>query len=191
MTAQIDNTPTATQKGALLPVFNQPRFERANQSSHAPGNISRNPCRFSYIPKINRHEIPYSAACYVLLRAGSGSSLVTRHSSLATVFHTLGSRASSALIDGHTMPSENAATPAASTKPPKLMDTLFALVALRFDVTSRCNIAVTRHPLFSRFSSFQPQASSGQHLSRYTCRDRNRVNSRGINNITKNFSIHF
>ena len=51
-----------------------------------------------------------------LLRADPGVSLVTSHSPLATEFVTLG--------DGHTVPSENAVTPAASTKLENLMDTL-------------------------------------------------------------------
>jgi hypothetical protein len=76
------------------------------------------------------------------------------------------------------MPSENAATPAASTKAANLMDTLYRAFSASID----CPILL---------SSFQPQASSSQHLSRYTCRERNRLNSREINNITKNFSIHF
>jgi hypothetical protein len=44
------------------------------------------------------------------------------------------------LGDGHTMPSKNAATPSASTKVEKLMDTLFRASSAPLHVTSRCNV---------------------------------------------------
>ena len=52
MAAQIDNVPTATQKGAP----NRVPTQLINQSSHGAGSNSRNSRRISYIPKINRHK---------------------------------------------------------------------------------------------------------------------------------------
>jgi hypothetical protein len=166
MSAQIDNPTTSTQKGAPLPA--------------------------------THNEIPHSESVTLTALADGHTLLLCLHASLPPSITTLAGRASSALISGHTVPSENAVTRAPSTKLPKPTDTLFALVARRFDVTSRCNSSRASSapvkcylPPRTPLSSFQPQASSGQHLSRYTCRDRNRVNSRRINNIAKNFSIHF
>jgi hypothetical protein len=50
------------------------------------------------------------------------------------------------LGDGHTMPSENAVTPAASIEVAKLMDTLSRASSASMDVTSRCYVAVTYRP---------------------------------------------
>jgi hypothetical protein len=148
MAATIANTPTSTQKGAPLPLFNEPRFERANQSrfervrqsSHGAGNNPRNSRRISRFPKINRHKIP----CFV-------TSMTLWQGFTST---TLGGRASSAPINvtsqcyvlllrtdpngladqneggppmgfsRHACREKSPASPAASTKPPKLPDTL-------------------------------------------------------------------
>jgi hypothetical protein len=125
MTATIDNTSTPTQKGAP----NRAQNRRANQSSHGAGNNSRNPRRISNITKINGHKIKHSATSAPL--------------SQSITLSALGGRACSAQIDGHTMPSENAATPSSSAKVAKLMDTLPRLSSAPINVTSLCNIAVT------------------------------------------------
>ena len=54
---------------------------------------------------------------------------------------TLGGRASRAQIDGHAMPSMFAATPAASTKAEKLMDTLYGSIQQPNPVTSQQFVA--------------------------------------------------
>ena len=115
MAAQIDNTPTATQKGAPLPAQNQ----CANQSSHGAGNNSRNPKRLNHIPKINRHKIAWSRH----------SSLATSHCFLAT------------LGDGHAVPSIFDVTPAPSTNVEKLMDTVSRASSAPTNVTSQCYVS--------------------------------------------------
>jgi hypothetical protein len=122
MAAQIDNTSTPTQKGAR----NRAQNRRANQSSHGAGNNSRNPRRISNITKINRHKIEHSALSAPL--------------SQSITLGALGGRASSAQINGHTVPSENAATPLLPAKVGKLMDTLSRLSSAPINVTSRCNM---------------------------------------------------
>jgi hypothetical protein len=52
----------STRKSITLRGVNQSRFQRVNQSSHGAGNNSRNSCRISHIPKINRHKIKHSAS---------------------------------------------------------------------------------------------------------------------------------
>jgi hypothetical protein len=69
--------------------------QTANQSSHEPSKSSRNSRRISNLAEINRHKI----AC-------------SHHFAVIT------------LVDGHAMPSKNAASRAVSTKVEKLMDTL-------------------------------------------------------------------
>ena|SRR5690348_10562240 len=51
------------------------------------------------------------------------------------------------LADGHTMPSENDATPAASTKLPKLMDTLLGAI-------QRCYVLLPTQPSSSKLTLF-------------------------------------
>src|SRR5690348_12533775 len=113
MRAQIDNTTPTTPKGAPNRLLNQPtnqsHFECANRSSHGASNNSRNSRRISHFPKINRHKITHSMISVALWP----------------------SLALTTLVDGHTVPSKNAATPSASTKVEKLMDTLSACFATK------------------------------------------------------------
>jgi hypothetical protein len=75
---------------------------------------------------------------------------------------TLAGRASSALIDGHTMPSENAVTPAASTRVAELMDTLFGPFV-------PCNI-VTSTIFAPSTEATPPTVEVG--FSRHACREK-------------------
>jgi hypothetical protein len=149
MRAQIDNTATATQKGAPLNQSrferaNQSRFERANQSSHAPGKISRNSRRFSHIPKINRHKIPYSVTSEPLwqsitLTALGGSAC------LPSACRGTDRQASSALTDGHVT--------ADNSRPTSSLDTLAFLldtpVEIKIDSTL---VESMRSPKTSRYT---------------------------------------
>src|SRR5690348_3970897 len=133
MATKIDSTTHSTQKGAPNRLLKQ----TTNQSSHEPNKISRNFRRISHFPKINRHKITHSIPSAPLSQSftlGSGrSSAFASHSSLACPESR---RATShcflaTLVDGHTVPSKIAVTPAASTKVEKLMDTLSACFATK------------------------------------------------------------
>lgn len=116
---------------------------------------------------------------------------------------TLGGRASSAPVDGHAVPSISDATPLASMKLGKLMDT-------ESHVTSACNMSrlpAGRLPWqgqagFERPSWLLHTQSCADRLrsvarrerallARYTCRARKGLFSCRINEITKTKSIHF
>lgn len=99
---------------------------------------------------------------------------------------TLAGHASSVQIDGHAVPSIFAATPSASTKVEKLMDTLFSTGRHTFALFS----TAFSSGLF-RFGAYSPLVTRHCILTRYTCRERKRLFSCRINNIAKIISIHF
>jgi hypothetical protein len=128
MATKIDNATAPIPKRAPSRPEDKSCFERVNQSSRGPNKTSRNLRRINHIPKINR----VSTASIRRISNAQGECHKIAHSpifSAASRAHD--SLLLSTLADGHAMPSKITATPAASTKVEKLMDTLSARFATK------------------------------------------------------------
>ena len=152
MFPQNHRTAIPRQKGAPLRKL-RPGFASSNfYSQHVTSRNRRKPRRISYIKFSTRNKNP--------------------HSSSITL---------TALGDGHAVPSIFAVTPAASTKVPKLMDTL----------CDPFRIAILSGATRAKDLSALAQLASDRFLTRYTCRDKTETKCHQIKKIAKNFSIHF